>query len=132
MIIGTRIEERLGAARLSQSELARRVHLSQSTINGLIKGEQRSTTKLPQIARELATTPAYLLGETDDPNSDAPDAPQLNYEQLELIDCFDRLSRADQQALLQIARSMAGHVQQQKPSVHSPPVGFRAETADRK
>jgi phage repressor protein C with HTH and peptisase S24 domain len=60
---------------LSQSELARRVGVNQSTINGLVKGEQRSSTHLHKIARELGTSIAYLEGETDDPAIDAARLP---------------------------------------------------------
>lgn len=78
-MIGARIEQLLGKRGMSQSELARRVGLRQSTINGLIAGEQRSTTKLHLIARELGTTAAFLEGETDDPDAGAspPAAPRL-------------------------------------------------------
>jgi phage repressor protein C with HTH and peptisase S24 domain len=60
---------------ISQAELARRVGMKQSTLNGLIKGSSRSTTFLPQLARELGTTAAFLQGETDDPSIDALPAP---------------------------------------------------------
>lgn len=53
---------------MSQSELARRVGLRQSTINALVKGNARSSAHLHKIARELGTTPEYLDGETDDPS----------------------------------------------------------------
>lgn len=92
---------------LSQSELARRLGVTQGAIAKIAKNNPNGSSFLHRLARELATTPAYLTAETDDPTSDAPTAPALSYEQLELIECFDRLSRADQQALLQIARSMA-------------------------
>lgn len=71
-MLGERIQALLNDRQISQSELARRVGLRQSTINGIIAGEQRSTTKLHLIARELRTTPDYLSGETDDPDLNAP------------------------------------------------------------
>lgn len=67
-MIGDRIKERLAALRLSQSELARRVGLSQGTIAQLVSGRNRSSAHLHTIARALETTPAYLAGETDDPS----------------------------------------------------------------
>lgn len=67
MTIGTRIKDRLAALGISQAELARRVGLRQSTINGLIRGEARSSRHLHEIARELETTVAYLKEETEDP-----------------------------------------------------------------
>lgn len=71
VIIGERIAARLRGTGLTQSELARRVGVNQSTINGLVKGDQRSSSHLHRIARELGTSIAYLEGETDDPSIDA-------------------------------------------------------------
>lgn len=50
---------------MSQAELARRVGIKQPTISDLIAGKSRSSSHLHKIARELQTTPEYLLGETD-------------------------------------------------------------------
>lgn len=72
MTIGERIDERLKAIGISQAELARRVGVGQSTINGLIRGESRGSKHLHVIARTLRTSPAYLIGETEDPAPDAP------------------------------------------------------------
>ena len=60
------------AAGLSQSELARRVGMSQQAVHKLIRGTSRSTANLHRFARELGTTTAYLAGETDDPDEGAP------------------------------------------------------------
>ena len=60
---------------LSQSELARRVGVSQATIYKLTTGETYGSKSLHRIARELGTTPAYLTGETDDPDEGAPPPP---------------------------------------------------------
>ncbi|WP_416366515.1 helix-turn-helix domain-containing protein [Sphingomonas aurantiaca] len=61
--------DRLG---ISQSELARRVGVAQPTIYKLLHSAKKGSTKLHLIARELRTTPAYLSGETDNPEEDAP------------------------------------------------------------
>lgn len=44
-------------------------------MNSLIKGDSRTTRSLLKIASELRTTPAYLIGETDDPEANAPPPP---------------------------------------------------------
>lgn len=75
MVIAERLEERMRVCDLSQSELARRVGVSQGTIAHLISGRSNSSTHLHKIARELATSPAYLTGETDDPAEGAVPAP---------------------------------------------------------
>lgn len=123
MIVGERIGSRLREMKISQSELARRVHLDQSTISGLIKNDQRSTTKLHEIARELKTTPAYLAGETDDPDSDAPTPAVLSAAQRELIDIVEHLPLADQAALLHIARSLVGR--DKGGTLHAPRTPYR-------
>lgn len=115
---------------MSQSELARRLGFRQSTINGLIKGDQRSTTKLPQLARELQTTPEYLTGESDDPAATSHSPPPMSSERRELLDCFDRLDRADQLALLQIARSMGGIPNRRRAFMLIPRASEEKVTAD--
>ena len=107
MQVGERIRDRLAELDMSQSELARRVKLTQGTIGGLIIGKAQSSAHLHKIARALRTTPAYLTGETDDPDADAPPAVPLNSDTQELIDRFSSLSAADRRALLQVARSMS-------------------------
>ena len=76
--IGARIEERRKAAGIkSQSALARRVGMPQSTMSSLIKRPYRWSPYLPQLARELGTTVEYLAGETNDPHKNAPPPPAL-------------------------------------------------------
>lgn len=67
MLIPERLTRLMKARGLSQSELARRVSVTQQTIGKLANGSSSSSTHLHKIARELGTTPAYLTGETDDP-----------------------------------------------------------------
>jgi phage repressor protein C with HTH and peptisase S24 domain len=54
---------------LSQAELARRVGMSQPSINHLIRKGAQGSKHLHVIARELETTPEYLTGVTDDPDA---------------------------------------------------------------
>jgi len=75
MISGERLKERMSASGLSQSELARRVGVSQTAINKLVLGESSGSRHLHTIARELGTTPAYLTLEVDDPFKGAVPAP---------------------------------------------------------
>lgn len=75
MTIGERIEQRrkaLGIA--SQSELARRADMRQSTLNGLIRNPYRWSPYLVHIARALHTTVEYLTGDTDNPDEGAAPA----------------------------------------------------------
>lgn len=72
MIVSERVRERMDRLGISQSELARRVGVAQPTIYKLLHSAKKGSTKLHLIARELRTTPAYLSGETDNPEEDAP------------------------------------------------------------
>lgn len=75
MLIGDRLRQLLDERGLSQSELARRVGVTQATIYKLASGISYGSKHLHLIARELATTPGYLTGEIDDPSIDAPPPP---------------------------------------------------------
>jgi phage repressor protein C with HTH and peptisase S24 domain len=59
----------------NQSELARRIGVSQATIAKLATGQSLGSRHLHTIARELGTTPAYLTSEIDDPSEGAVPAP---------------------------------------------------------
>ena len=105
MSIGTRIESRLKELGISQAELARRVMVDQSTINGLVRGHSQSSKHLHRIARELQTTAAYLSGETDDPQAEAP-VPQLDHAERELLDLFRQLAGDERTAVSLIVRRL--------------------------
>lgn len=106
MIQGDRIERLLAQHELSQSELARRVGVRQSTINGLIRGHAQGSKHLHKIARELLTTPAYLAGETDDPDADAPEQPELTHDEAQMIEIMRQLPDEDREALKRLAARM--------------------------
>jgi transcriptional regulator with XRE-family HTH domain len=72
MVNAARLRERMVQMGLSQSELGRRVGVSQAAIYNLTSGKGYGSTHLHKIARVLLTTPAYLTDETDDPDLDAP------------------------------------------------------------
>lgn len=91
---------------LSQAELARRVGVRQPTIFKLTSGGGYGSKHLHRIARELGTTPAYLSGETDDPEEGAPPAPELNHEERELVECARGMSAPNRAALMQLARAL--------------------------
>lgn len=78
VVVGERIQERLRLLGMSQAELGRRVGLTQPAIANLIHRNKAGTSHLHRIARELATSPAYLAGETDDPSEGALPAPRAD------------------------------------------------------
>lgn len=96
MTLGGRIEARLKALDLSQAELARRARVPQTTMNGLIRGNSRTTPHLIRIAQALETTAAYLMGETDDPKAEFSEM-VLSTDEQELIRMYRNISDTDQQ-----------------------------------
>lgn len=123
MTIGERIALLLEATEMSQAELARRVKIDQSSINGLIRGATKTSRHLHRIASELGTTPAYLTGETDDP-AGAGISASLTSEEREWVELLRTLPTADRRATVHLVRSLAncarivgeGGAQPQSPS----------------
>lgn len=69
MFRGDRLAELMRELGLGQTELARRVGVSQATIWKLIKEPSQGSKHTHKIARELNTSPEYLMGETEDRGS---------------------------------------------------------------
>lgn len=92
---------------LTQAELARRVGVAQQTIGRLVSGDTYGSRYLHLIARELQTTSAYLTGETDDPDSDAPDEPLIDSTERDWIELLRGLKPDDRKAVLTLTRSLA-------------------------
>lgn len=115
---------------MSQSELGRRVGISQASVFRLVKGDAYGSKHLHRIARELGTTPEYLSGETDDPAEGAAPEPELTFEERELIDCVRGLTAGDREALLHLARSLPKHdrvVPPPSPGTALPPASTLAQ-----
>lgn len=67
MIVPDRLQAALQRRGISGAELARRAGISSSMVGKLTRGEARGSVHIYEIARELGTTPAYLSGDSDDP-----------------------------------------------------------------
>lgn len=106
-MIGERISARLTALGMTQSELARRVGVTQGSVAQLISGRSKSSAYLHKIARELKTTPAYLSGETDDDQSEQPDH-HLTGDEVLLLSKLRMLSDEDRKIVMQITKKLAG------------------------
>lgn len=98
MKLGERIELRRAEIGISQSELARRVGVRQSTMNSLINGDSRTSRSIVKIAQVLNTSPAYLMGETDDPAQDAVSA-AISSQDIEWLEMLHRLAPRERNAV---------------------------------
>lgn len=65
MTIAKRLSKLMKSKGIGQSELARRVGVTQQTIGKLVRGEAQNSVHLHKIARQLETSVEYLTGETD-------------------------------------------------------------------
>lgn len=119
MVRGDRLQARLADKGLSQSELARRVRLTQGTIAKLISGKASGSSHLHRIARELGTTPAYLAGDTDNPDPDAS-ASDLTDDEAEMVSMFRQLQRDEREIVKQVAEKML-----RPRALHSPNLSYR-------
>lgn len=100
--VGNRIKQCREELQLSQAEVAvKSGYKSRSTINKIELGQRNlSTANVAALAKTLKTTPAYLMGWTDDKNAEDTISPKkqialemfenLNDDQLEQITDFMR------------------------------------------
>lgn len=123
MIIGQRIDALIRERGLTQSELARRVGVSQPTIFGLIHHNKTGSVHLHRVARELHTTAAYLAGETDDPESEMPSDSLLSSEEADWVDLLRSIPPKDRSAALQLVRTIAHSAL--TPTTHAPQQPFK-------
>lgn len=63
---GDRLAALMAKNGISQSELARRIGITQSSVWKLLKEPKQGSKHIHAIARVLETTPSFLMGETDD------------------------------------------------------------------
>jgi len=108
MIISARVRARIAALNITQSELARRVGVTQGAIAKLANNDPNGSSYLHKLARELGTTAEYLTGETEDPQEGSPPVPQLSADQRELLELYNAMDDASRRSLMHVARSMGG------------------------
>lgn len=106
MSLGDRIRDRLNAIGMTQAELSRRAAVPQSTLNSILQRDSRSSPHLIKLANALRTTPAYLLGETDDPESETAEI-AMSFEERELLTLSRALTRDDFDAIAHLVRALA-------------------------
>lgn len=111
---------------LTQAELARRVGVAQPTIFGLINSNKIGSKHLHRIARELETTSAFLSGETEDPESDVPDSPELSRDEVVWVEYWRALDGEGRDAMVRVVRLLTGRGGSGT-TVHAPAVRYEAE-----
>ncbi len=109
MIIPERLVDRIHAAGLSYTAVANRVGVKQPTITRLARGDQQRTTRLPEIARVLHTTPAYLEGKTNDPDEGATTGQLLSSDEAEWVELYGGLTPEQREAVRTIVRGIVGY-----------------------
>lgn len=101
---------------LSQAELARRIGISQPSVNHLLRKGATGSKHLHKIARVLETTPEYLTGESDEVSPlkvasgrsaffGAPVEP-FGHEK-EWLDALRELGPKERAAVLDLAKTLA-------------------------
>lgn len=107
-----RIKELRQAKGLTLEQVASVVGVGKSTVRkwetGMIANMKRD--KIADLARALGTTPAYLMGWSDDQHSDDIPSPEIQLSEGEkvLIDLFRRVPEESQQLVLQMIRAALG------------------------
>ena len=126
-MIGERIKQRRIELGLSQDELAEKLqYKSRSSITKIEKGEAGIPANMIQeFASVLQTSPSYLFGWVNDPSEDWRNLSKnasndrkrsmhylfeagLSTEQAESLMKFIKLSKRDQEAIMQLVSSLFG------------------------
>ena len=108
MFRGDRLADLMRELGLGQTELARRVGVSQATIWKLVKEPSQGSKHTHKIARELNTTAEYLMGESDQrwaANTDLEKAGVSNMAEVESEDEDDEIVEIEE---LDLAFGMGG------------------------
>jgi transcriptional regulator with XRE-family HTH domain len=106
-VTAARMRQAMAAAELDQRELAERVGVTPGAINQIVTGRTTKSKYLPDIARELRVSLAYLMGATDDPGKQTPDMQELTSQEQRLLDIWRDLPKKDQAALKTLLERMA-------------------------
>lgn len=106
--VGARVRAYREAAGLSQQDLSRLIRISVQQIQKYERGQNRiSVSRLVQIAEQLGTSGAVLLGETAGPQGADPQTLLEIPGALDLVYAYQGIrNAAHRQALLAMARAL--------------------------
>ena len=107
----SRIRRDLG---LTQEDLAKLMgYKSKSTINKIELGiNDIPQSKIVQFAEVLGTTPAELMGWTEEDKNNSPSEPNLSEGEKMLLELFRRVPEEQQTLVLQMIRAALGNPKQ--------------------
>lgn len=107
-IFKARIKERCKITGVSQKHLCDAVGKSKQYLNNVWDGKCSATSdEISSFASILATTPAYLTGETDDPTpTDSPI--ELSATEKELLELYRSVSPENQELFRNIIERLKG------------------------
>ena len=92
-IFRTRLKELIKRKGISPAKLAKEMGKGESAVKDIIYGRSRSPgiEMVSSIARELNSTDAYLIGESNDPNTASFTANKTDIDSKLMIDAYDTL-----------------------------------------
>ena len=95
----------------TQEELATRMgYKSKSTINKIEMGiNDIPQSKIVKFAEVLGTTPAHLMGWSENETTLSPESVELSEGEKMLLDLFRRVPEENQQLVLQMIRAALGN-----------------------
>ena len=110
MVTGKRIKERRLALGMSADKLAEALGKNRATIYRY-EGDEIENFPLSAIeplAKALLTTPAYLMGWTDDPNVPSEiNCNEMDKKTQEVVQLFDTLSDENKERIMDLMRVLA-------------------------
>ena len=107
-LVGQRIRERRARLRMSQSDLADRLHTSQKQISKYENGVNDPSSRVRmELARELDTTSDYLLGLTEDPYRPLRNINDLDSGERELLMIYRSQAPKERERILNVLKAMS-------------------------
>lgn len=104
--IANRIKDRAKSCGVSQAHLCKCLDKRRTFISEVAAGKDNlDLNEIDIVARELSTTPSYLLGETDDPSRGEVG---MNKEDEELLALFKAMSPDNKELLKKLIEQMSG------------------------
>ena len=106
--VGSRLVSAREFKGLSQSDLSRRLHTAQQNISRYESGRNDPKASiLRDFCVELDISPSYLLGLTNDPRPVDGALSKLSFEQVELLDLWERADQSSRCLVMAGLRAVA-------------------------